>query len=313
MRPPALHSSKHTIGIITPASAVSDVARLRTGIAYLESLGLRVVTRRPLVQTPHYLAGSDEERVDELNGFLRDPDIHAVFCARGGYGTLRLLPHIDYDAMRTSPTLIVGYSDITALHLAIFAQAEVPGISGPMVSTEWSNSHPASERAFWDLAAGSTPAPLLGPEDQPLSGVREGVVTGTLLGGNLTVLTRLVGTPYLPHLNGAILFIEDVGEAAYRIDGLLAQLKLAGIWDALGGLVIGEFTESDPFERTSDEIMSVFEDYCRLAPFPVAKGLVYGHIPRKSAMPVGVKARLEVRGAKAQLNILEPVVTTNSH
>ena len=311
MLPPALHASKHTVGIITPASAVSDVTTLQAGIAYLESLGLIVVTRRPPVRTSHYLAGSDQERIDEFNAFLRDPDIHAVFCARGGYGTLRILPYLDYDAARSSPTLIVGYSDITAIHMAMYAKAGIPGISGPMVSTEWANSHPDSERLFWELAHGGQPTPLLSPDGASLRGVRDGVVTGTLLGGNLAVLTRLIGTPYLPSLEGAILFIEDVGEAAYRIDGMLAHLKLAGIWNSLGGLVIGEFTGSGSSDRTSAEIESVFDDYCKLAPFPVAKGLVYGHIPKKSAMPVGVRARLEVAGSRADLFVTEPVVAVN--
>lgn len=312
MRPPALHSSKHTVGIISPASAVSDLRTLEAGISYLESLGLRVVTRRLPVISSNYLAGPDEDRIHELNSFLRDPDVQAVFCVRGGYGSLRILPFLDYDAAREAPTLIIGYSDITALHLAMYAQANVPGISGPMVSTEWANTNPESERLFWAIAGGGTPNPLLGPNGQTLEGMRDGNATGTLLGGNLAVLTRLIGTPYLPSLEGAILFIEDVGEAAYRIDSMLAHLKLAGIWDVLGGLVLGEFTESSESDRTSDDIMSVFEDYCSTAPFPVAKGLAYGHIPVKNAMPIGVKAHLEVQGTHAALSIIEPVVSSVS-
>ena len=310
MRPPALLSSAHTVGIISPASAVSEIAKLQAGIAYLESLGLHVVTKRPPVHTSHYLAGTDEERIAEFNAFLRDPDVHAVFCSRGGYGTLRILPYLDYEAAKSSPTLIIGYSDITAIHLSMYAKAGLPGISGPMVGVEWTNPDPESERLFWDLAQGATPSPLLSPDGASLEGVRDGVASGVLLGGNLAVLTRLIGTPYLPSFSGAILFIEDVGEPAYRIDGMLAQLKLAGIWDTLGGLVIGQFTDSESPERTSDQVMSVFEDYCASAPFPVAKGLIYGHIPKKSAMPVGVSARLEVSGPQADLFITEPVVST---
>jgi len=311
LRPLALHPSQHTVGIVSPASAVSDVRTLKAGIAYLESLGLNVVTRRSPVKTDHYLAGDDHERIEELNSFLRDPDIHAVFCARGGYGSLRILPSIDYQAIRTYPTLIIGYSDITAIHLAVYAKTGIPGISGPMVSTEWAKSHPESEKLFWDIAQGGTPSPLLSPVGHSLQGLRPGTVSGPLLGGNLAVITRLIGTPYLPSLEGAILFIEDVGEPAYKVDGMLAHLRLAGIWDALGGLVIGEFTESGSSNRTSAAVASVFEDYCNSAPFPVAKGLMYGHIPKKNAMPVGVEARLEVHGAQADLSIIEPVVTNH--
>lgn len=310
--PPALLSSKHTVGIISPASAVKDLSTLEAGVTYLESLGMRVVARRLPVISSNYLAGTDHDRIKELNSFLRDPEVHAVFCTRGGYGSLRILPHIDYKAAQASPTLIIGYSDITALHLAMYAQTGIPGISGPMVSTEWAKSHPESERLFWELAGGKTPSPLLSPEGQSLKGMRSGQATGTLIGGNLAVLTRLVGTPYLPSLEGAILFIEDIGEAAYKIDAMLAHLKLAGIWDALGGLVLGEFTENSDSDRTSDEIMSVFEDYCSTVSFPVASGLMYGHIPVKNAMPIGVKARLDVDGTQADLSILEPVVSTTT-
>ena len=310
MRPPALHSSQHIVGIASPASAVSDLHILEAGIAYLESLGLRVISKRSPVVSTNYLAGSDEARIEEFNAFLRDPNIQAIFCARGGYGSLRILPHLDYEAAHRSPTLIIGYSDITAIHLAMYAKAGIPGISGPMVSTEWADTNPESERLFWELASGGIPNPLLSPKGQSLIGLKEGAVSGTLLGGNLAVLTRLIGTPYLPSLEGAILFIEDIGEPAYRVDGMLAHLKLAGIWDQLGGLVIGEFTNSSNPERTSDEIMSVFVDYCRTAPFPVAYGLMYGHIPVKNAIPIGVQAHLEVNDTKADLSIITPVVST---
>ena len=307
--PPPIIPGQTTIGVASPASAVKDPAKLHAGIAYLRNLGFTVKTARTDFSTDTYLSGTDAERAEELNRFLRDPDVHTIFCVRGGYGCLRILQDIDYEAVRASPRLIVGYSDITALQLAMYARAGVPSISGPMVSTEWAALDAESERLFFELAGGATPSPLLSPTGTHLKPVHEGTCTGKLLGGNLAVLVRLIGTPFLPSLVGNILFIEDVGESAYRIDGMLAQLKLAGIWDSLGGLVLGEFTTDASPERTSEEIMSVFHDYCSQAPFPVASGLMYGHIPVKNAIPIGVQAHLTVTDTAASLSILEPVVS----
>ena len=309
MRPNPLVLSQTTIGVASPASAVKDASTFEGGISYLNSIGLRVKTGRTLFASEGYLSGDDATRAFEFNTFLRDPEIGAIFCARGGYGTLRILPLLDYDAARSSPKLIVGYSDITALQLAMFTETGLSSISGPMVSTEWFDIDPESERLFLELAQGHIPAPLLGPHGTPLRGLRGGQVTGVLLGGNLSILCRLIGTSYMPSLEGAILFIEDVGETPHRIDGMLAQLKLAGIWDLLGGLVIGMFTKEDSPDHTPTSIQKVFLDYCVQAPFPVATGLIYGHIPTKNALPIGVNARLEVSGSQASLSILEPVVT----
>ena len=250
MKPPPLRPGD-AIAAVAPASAPVSPDRLARGVAYLERLGYRVEVGRLGEGPQGYLAASDAARLRELNGALRRPDVQAIFCVRGGYGTLRLLPDVDYAAVRRHPKLVVGYSDVTALHLALYHKAGVTGLSGPMVGVEWGALDAASERLFWDLARGAAPRPLLGPGGEALQPVRPGTAEGVLLGGNLTLVTRLIGTPYLPDLMGALLFLEDVGEAPYRIDGLLAQLKLAGILDRLGGLVLGGFTEGDPPARTS--------------------------------------------------------------
>lgn len=299
------------IAVVAPASPPRDPARLRAGIAHLERLGYAVEVGRSAFEPHGYLCGSDAERLEELNGYLRRDDVDALFCVRGGYGTLRLLPGVDYEAARAHPKLLVGYSDITGLHLALLARAGLPGLSGPMVAVEWGESDPASERLFWELAQGGTPGPLLGPGAEALVPLRPGEAEGLLVGGNLTLLTRLIGTPYLPELEGAILFLEEVGEQPYRIDGLLAQLRLAGHLDRLGGLVIGGITEAEPEPgRPSLTIDEVIGDYVRTLPCPVASGLVYGHFPVKNTLPVGVRGRLSVSSARAELHVLEPVVAT---
>ena len=300
-----------TIGVVAPASAPASQARFRAGIVQLERRGYRVETRRSPFAETGYLAGTDAERLDELNGFLRRDDVKMLIAARGGYGCLRLLPHLDYAAAQAHPKLIVGYSDVTALHLALWRHAGLPGISGPMVATDWPDLDPVSEAQFWALARGETCDALTGPSGERLRPLREGMAEGPLLGGNLSMIVRLVGTPYLPSLDGAILFVEDVGEAPYRIDALLAQLRLAGAFDKLGGLVLGAFTrwrpDTDP-ERTMPSPDEIFREYFGDARFPVAHGLVYGHFPVKNSLPVGIRARLQVTSGMAQLGFVEPIV-----
>ncbi len=297
-----------TIAVVAPGSAPRDPAKLEAGIAHLEARGYHVARARPAYAPRGYLSGPDAERLAELNGALRDPQIDALFCARGGYGCLRLLPGLDYAAARAHPKLLVGYSDITALHLALYARAGWPGLSGPMVAVEWHAIDADTERLFWPLAKGAAPQPLLGPGGEALRPERPGTAEGVLLGGNLSVVTRLVGTPYLPPLEGAILFLEDVGEPPYRIDAMLAHLKLAGVLRRLGGLVLGHFTGwEEKAEPPTLSLHDVLADYVADLACPVASGLAYGHVPRKSTVPLGVRARLEVTGEAAALSILEPV------
>jgi muramoyltetrapeptide carboxypeptidase len=298
-----------TIAVVAPASAPRDVHKLLGGILHLKDRGFDVEVGRAAYAPHGYLCGTDAERLDEFNAFLRRPDVAALFCVRGGYGALRLLPHLDYAAARRHPKLLVGYSDITALHLALYQHAGWTGLSGPMVAVEWDALGEQTERLFWELAHGGTPGPLLGPGGETLQPVRTGSAEGVLLGGNLSMVTRLVGTPYLPDLEGALLFVEDVGEAPYRIDALFAQLRLAGLLDRLGGLVLGAFTEATPLpDRPSLTVEEVLDDYVGSLPYPVASGLVYGHFPVKNTLPIGVRARLKVTSHAATLSLLEPVV-----
>ena len=304
--PPPLRPTG-TVAVAAPASAPLDDARYRAGIAALRARGLHVETPRAL--RPHgFLAGTDAERLDELNTLLRRDDLDAIFCARGGYGILRLLPDLDYEAARAHPKLIVGYSDVTALHGALYTKAGLPGLSGPMVASDWPDLDAESEAQFWQLAEGHAPVEIVGPGGEALEAVRPGRAEGVLLGGNLTMLTALLGTPYLPDLGGAILFLEEVGEPPYRIDRLFAQLKLAGVLQRLGGLVLGGFTGADPLpNRPSLSLDAVLDHYLADLPCPVARGLVYGHFRRKSTLPFGVRARLEVEADAAALTVLDPV------
>lgn len=289
------------------------MSKFKKGVEKLRERGYNVEVGRAEYVRRGYLCGPDPDRLNELNGFFRRPDVKLIVAARGGYGTMRLLPELDYEAIRKHPKLVVGYSDITALHFAIYKETGVPGLSGPMAAVEWHDPDPPSERLFWDLVRGGTPESVLGPKGEQMQGVRPGTVQGCLLGGNLSMVVRLIGTPYMPSLDGAILYLEDVGEQPYRIDAMFAQLKLSGILDRLGGLLIGSFTDWEPEDEsptlTVDEVLN---DYLCDVEFPVAKGLVYGHFPVKNTLPVGVQARLEVTSERASLAILEPVVNPDA-
>ena len=297
-----------TIAIIAPASAPKDPEQLQAGMAHFRDRGYCIEIWRDTFSAVGYLCGTDEQRLDELNHYLQRPDIKMLVCARGGYGTLRLLSGVDYTTARRYPKLIVGYSDITALQLALFHKAGLPSLSGPMAAVEWGNLDAESETLFWEIAGGATPQPLLGPHGETLEPVRSGDAEGLLLGGNLSLITRMIGTPYLPSLDGAILFVEETGEPPYRIDGLFAHLKLSGVLDGLNGLVLGAFTEWEPTTSSpSLSLEQVLDDYTKDLNCPVARGLVYGHFPVKNTMPIGVMAHLNVCSNVASLSILDPI------
>ena len=301
------------VAVVAPSSAPRSDEAYRALLATLRARGLDARPGRDAFVPHGFLAGPDDARLAEFNAAVRDPDVDALVCVRGGYGALRLLDGIDYDAARHHPKLLVGYSDITALHLALYAKAGWRGLSGPMVAVEWAegtaNAHDAaSEAMFWHLARGGVVDDVVGPQGERLSGIVAGEAEGVLLGGNLSLIAALVGTPYLPDLTGAILFVEEVGEEPYRLDGLLARLRLAGVLDRIGGLVVGAITDGVPTQThflTQDEVI---DHYTRRLGCPVATGLVYGHIPTKNTMPVGVRARLSVdANGAARLALLEPV------
>lgn len=300
------------VGIIAPASAPRNEKSLSKGLENLRSAGFEPRFARADFPEYGYLAGNDSERLHELNQFLESDSVDALICVRGGYGSLRLLDHLDFEAARLNPKLLVGYSDITALHLALFKHAGWVGISGPMVAVDWPEPEASNCAQFLHLVSGDFTAGGLDSEGHPLSALFPGHALGTLLGGNLSLIVRLIGTPHLPDLCGAILFVEEIGETPYRIDGLLAQMQLAGILQELGGIVLGGFTDSDVESgKSSLSLEEVFSHYFEPLGIPVATGLRYGHIPKKVAVPIGIQAELIVGRDAAQLVMLESPVRSS--
>ncbi|NNE46558.1 MAG: LD-carboxypeptidase [Rhodothermales bacterium] len=298
-----------TVGVVAPASAPANESDLEAGLARLRNAGFNVVTAFDMDKRDGYLADSDSDRLHYLNEMLARDDIAALFCARGGFGALRILSGIDFNSLRRAPKIIVGYSDITAIHLAALAQTGLPGLSAAMVSTDWKDIATDEEKAILACLAGTAADGVFAPDGLALTAERSGEAEGRSIGGNLSVLCKLVGSRYFPDPTDAILFIEEVGEPPYRIDGLLAQLHLSGVLDRIGGLVIGGITDAEPPDgKPSLMLDDILNHYFDLVDGPVASGLSYGHFQPKVPMPVGTRMRLNVRGETARLVALEQLV-----
>lgn len=295
LRPPPLRPGD-PVAVVAPASPPRSPADYEAGLARLRTL-YDVRTAWAPGQEHGYLAAPDAARADALQTAIADPDIRAIIAVRGGYGCLRLLPRLDWALARARPTLLVGYSDLTALHLAYYARAGWTGLSGPVV-TEWATLDEDTLGPYRALADGNTPS--LGANR--LSCLHPGTTTGPLLGGNLSVLIHLLGTPYAPDWDGAVLVLEDVAEAPYRIDRMLGHLDHAGVLDAVNGVVLGDFGEDrlDPSPPTRP-LAAVFDDYFAERPYPVATGLPYGHRLPRCTLPIGVPVTLAAAPGATEL------------
>ena len=284
IKPPLLRPGDR-VGVLSPASPC-PAHELEAGCAILKGLGLDVVSPGAGESSqPDYLAGSDEYRASRFNEFAQDPEIKALLCARGGYGSLRILPDIAYEQLRATPKSLVGFSDITALLLACHVKTGLVCYHGPTVSTLATSDQETIE-SFWTALSSSAPVELLFSEAVCL---RSGRCEGAVLGGNLTTLIHLLGTSFLPSLAGAILFLEDRGEKLYRIDRMLTQLIHSGIAQEISGLILGEFFENGP----RDELNYLVQE--RFAPnsFPILSGAPVGHGRRNLPLPLGLPATLD--------------------
>lgn len=294
LKPPSLRP-RDTVHIVAPAGPF-DLPSFEAG---LEVLARRYspVFRPDLYEAWRYLAGSDTRRTEELMGALTDTRARAVFCARGGYGSMRLLPSLRLASM--GDTALVGFSDITALHLSLQALDRVT-VHGPVITHLGKQPLEVQDSLFRLLESPEPPPPLSGKA----SYVR-GVAEGRLLGGNLSVLTRLLGTPFLPSFEGAVLLLEDVGERPYRLDRMWTHLRLAGVFERVRGVVLGDFIDcelKDASYGSEDVLRSLAEE----TGLPCAAGFPIGHgIPN---YPVALGTRVRLDAGTAQLTFLEGAV-----
>jgi muramoyltetrapeptide carboxypeptidase len=282
-----------SLRIIAPAGPFDGGALARGAARLRARYDVRV--GEGIDQRRGYLAGDDTRRLDELFRALEEPDIKALVCARGGYGTMRLLDRLPHGTIRRAGKLLVGFSDVTALH-ATWALSGLRSLHAPMAASLADASDAAFER--WVAALeGALPSPF------PVEPLVPGTAEGPLLGGNLAILAALVGTPYFPPVDGAILFLEDVGERPYRIDRMLTQLRLAGAFARVAGVAVGRFTGCEPGAdgTTVDDVLR--EHLGRLA-VPVVLGVPTGHVADNAPLPLGGRARIDA--ARGELELLEP-------
>lgn len=274
------------LGIIAPAGPFDREAFDR-GIKWLRQR-YQVDFRPDIYEQDGYFAGSDERRLHELKEAISNPDIDAILCARGGYGSTRLLPSLDPGEISAANKLLIGFSDVTALH-ALWRSAGVPSIHAPMVAAIGGASPAIQEK--W-IATIENPACRKEWQLDRLCNASDREVSGILFGGNLAVLGALNGTRFLPPLKDTILFLEDVGERPYRIDRMLTTLSQSGWFEQILGIVLGAFTEGDP---GTDGVTSedVFRRHFENLDLPVLTGLPVGHIDDNHPLPLGLPARIE--------------------
>jgi muramoyltetrapeptide carboxypeptidase len=315
IKPPRLRPGD-TIGLIEPASNSDEDESITIVEETIIAMGLKPKRAPNLLAKYGYLAGEDRARASDVNAMFADPEVRAIFAVRGGWGCARILPFLNFDVIRKNPKLLLGYSDITALHLAIAARGGAITLHGPNGGSKWGKLSVANLQSI----AFKGEAPLLenpvATEDRLVqrSGrtrtLRGGKARGPLLGGNLTIVTSLVGTPYMPDFTGAILFIEDVDEAEYRIDRMLTQLTEGGILGKLAGVVFGQCTDCHAKESSGFSgftLSQVLDQHLKPLGIPVYQGAFFGHIADQLILPSGGMA--EIDADAGTLRLLEPAVS----
>lgn len=292
-----------TVGLITPSTFVSDPDELETASRTIEYFGLKAKWGKNVKKRSGYLGGTIEERVSDLHAMFADPEVKGVFCIRGGYGSAQLLPTIDFDLIRRNPKIFVGYSDITALHLAIGKRTGLITFHGPVALSGFSDyTQKFYKKALFETEPiGSLTNPPESNKLRPrhkLRTVRPGRARGTLTGGNLTLIATTMGTPYEIETMGRILFIEDVGEEPYSMDRMLTQLRISGKLEKAAGIVFGECAgctsrKFDPSFTNSFTLGEVVDEILGKLKIPVLAGLTIGHTEDQLTLPEGVMAMLD--------------------
>lgn len=302
IRPPALRAGD-TVGLITPATSVSDPDRLMLAARTLEYFNLRPKFAKNAGKRQSDYRSSIDERLDDLHSMFRDDKVRAVFCIRGGYGAAQLLDRIDYDLLRRHPKIFLGYSDITAMHLAINKLARLVTFHGPITLSRFTDyTQKNFRRALFET---KPPGVLTNPSEtntlrpsHTLRAIRSGTATGRLIGGNLTLVCQTLGTPYEIDTRGKILFIEDVDEEPYSIDRMLTQLRLAGKFSDTAGVVFGECENCRPRDYKPSSaspytLGETLQNILGALKIPVLYGLTIGHTDDQLTLPVGCPATLD--------------------
>ena len=312
LKPPRLEAGS-TVGLVAPAGVVPDSFDVRLAQEAMAALGLKTKRGRHVMSRHGYFAGRDRDRTADLMAMFTDPDVDGIVALRGGWGAARLLDALDFDVIRQHPKIFIGYSDITALLLAIYARTGLVTFHGPDGLSAWSRF---TADGFRRVLIGGEAVTMQNPprdgsgliqlEDRVRT-ITPGKARGRLVGGNLTILTSLLGTPYLPSFDGHILFVEDIGEGIYRIDRMLTQLRLAGVLGQIAGFVFGKCTRCNPeSDYGSFTLAEVIDGHIQPLGIPAWQGAMIGHIEDKYTLPLGVEA--EIDAGAGTITLLEPAV-----
>ena len=283
IRPPRLKPGD-TIGVVAPAGPF-DPEIFSQGLSTVESLGFRTLVSDEIFEKTGYLAGNDMQRARLVNQLFKDPAINAIICARGGFGSLRILPLVDFDVVRKNPKVFIGFSDITALLTAITTRSGLVAFHGPMVTT-LATAPEFTCNILTTAIASDAPLEII-PADGIV--IQAGQAKGPVVGGNLNTLCHLLGTPYQAGFKNHILLFEDRGEARYRIDRMVSQMKLAGCFEGIAGLVLGSFEDCGDL----DGIYQIFQEHFQDIHIPILAGFDIGHGKQNLTIPFGIEAILD--------------------
>src|SRR5882757_8848706 len=308
IKPRALKAGD-TIGVVVPAGPLNP-ERIDRALARVRDRGFRVKTYGDIYRSRGYLAGDDATRAGELMSAFADPETAAVWCARGGYGVVRILDRIDFDVIARNPKVFVGFSDITLLHVAIQQRTGLITFHAPNLQDGFGKPEDmpaANEAALWQAVLAIDEQQVAAPtthrgysfdfggvDSIDLCPICAGVATGRLIGGNLAVMCGVVGTPFEVETAGRVLFLEDISERAYRIDRYLSQLRLAGKLATVAGVLLGTFSyeEGEKADEQSD-IQALFKEYLEPLGVPVLAGFPAGHERYNLALPMGALVKVD--------------------
>ena len=286
-----------TIGFIGPSGAVRSEDAIAKAVAETERMGFRVKLGESCGQVYGYLSGTDEVRARDVNSMFADDGVDAIFCLKGGYGTMRMLDMLDFETIRKHPKIFVGYSDITAMHIAMLEKSDLVTFHGPMPVSNWADGpmDDFTRDSLLNTLMNARPVgEILNPAGYKKKTVNPGTCEGMLVGGNLSLIVGLLGTPYELDTKGRILFIEDVGEKTYSIDRMMTHLRLAGKFEDCAGIVLGDFKNCEmEYPGYSFSLEEIVRDVVAPCAKPIFSGLQSGHCTPKLTLPFGASCRMD--------------------
>lgn len=284
------------IAVVAPSGQIGDYEKIKNGMQYLENLGFEPVFGRHVYAKKRYMAGTDQERANDVNAAFADPQIKAVFCVRAAAGATRILRHIDYIKIRKKPKPLIGFCDNAALQAALFKKSKIVSYNGFLPTYDFKNGNADSlvKESLEKLLRGETYSIHSGEK------LRSGKAKGRLLCINLSTLMYLAGTPYFPELKGKILLLEDVNEKIYKIDLMLQQLKQQPHFHQLNGVIFGQFTNCTGDEEDGT-LEDCFEDFLQGTDFPAIKDFQFGHVAQRYVLPYGGRVRMLADESKLEI------------